>query len=242
MKKLLIPLLLAGLTGTAAASDGAALLREALARFKNQSPLKAQLLLKSESQGDEQAGSAQVQLPIEDGPQGLRLLYPQALLSKATLEDEAKDRDPKASTPTSSGLKQVDLGDLASMTRAAESLQRRLSRASLKSEKAEAWQGQPARKLSFELENSRPSKYVKDYSGLLEVWINEQGVPLASRAQHKMSGRFMVVVSFDMSQEDEAVYQVSGDRLLATRRSSKSQGSGAGEKGSSNKLLTLNLG
>jgi len=240
MKHLLLPLLLAAAATTASAQDGATALREALARFKNQSPLKAQLLLKSESQGED-AGSAQVQLPIEDGPQGLRLLYPQSLLQKAAQEDEAKDRDPKANTPTASGLKQLELNDLAGMTRAAEALQRRLARASFKGEKAEPWQGQPARKLSFELENSRPNKYVKDYSGLLEVWINADGVPLASRAQQKVSGRVMVVVSFDMSNEDETVYQVSGDRLLAVKRNSKSQGSGAGEKGSQQRWLTLSV-
>jgi hypothetical protein len=240
MNKLLLPLLLV-YAGAAHASDGAQSLREALARFKNQSPVKAQLQVRGETKGEDETGPSSAQLQVEDGPQGLRLSYPQAVLAQAQQEELAKDRDPKAQTPTVAGLRQLDLADARDMLRAADGLQRRLARASFKGEKAEVWQGQPARKLTFELENLRPHKYVKDYSGQLDVWVNEQGQPLASRAVQKVSGRAYVVISFDMSNEDETVYQVSGDRLVATRRVTKGQGSGAGEKGSSNKTLTLSI-
>jgi hypothetical protein len=240
MIKPLLPLLLL-LAGPAFANSGLADLQQALARFKNQTPLKAQLSYRGESQGGDDAGTAAVQLPLEDGPAGLRLVYPQPLLAKAEQEDAAKDKDPKADTPTVKGLRELGLTDLRDMARAADSLQRRLARASFKGEKMDAWQGQPARRLSFELENNRPNTFVKEYSGLLEVWINEQGVPLASRALQKVSGRAYVVISFDMSNEDEAVYQVVGDRLLTTRKSSKGSGSGAGERGQQQRLLTLQL-
>lgn len=241
MTKALLPLLLLLLAGPAFASSGLADLKQALARFKNQTPLKAQLSYRGESQGGDDAGTAAVQLPLEDGPAGLRLVYPQPLLAKAEQEDAAKDKDPKADTPTVKGLRDLGLTELRDMARAADGLQRRLARASFKGEKPDSWQGQPARRLSFELENNRPSKYVKEYSGLLEVWIDEQGVPLASRALQKIAGRAYVVISFEMSNEDEAVYQVLGDRLLATRKSSKGSGSGAGETGSNKRTLTLSL-
>lgn len=229
------------LAGGAQASTALQELKEALARFKHQQPVKAQLSFQSRSEGGDESGSAQVQLPIEDGPQGLRLSYPQPLLARAEQEEAAKDRDPKAQTPTSTGLREVGMVELRDMLRAAEVLQRRLGRASFKSEKAEPWQGQPARKLSFELENTRPNKYIKEYSGLLEVWINEQGVPLASRAQQKFSGRAYVLISFDMSNEDENHYQVQGDRLLTVKRQSRNSGSGGGEKGSNSRQLQLLL-
>lgn len=240
MTKALLPLLLL-LASPAFASSGLDDLKQALTRFKNQTPLKAQLHYRGESQGGDDAGTAAVQLPLEDGPAGLRLVYPQSLLSKAEQEDAAKDKDPKADTPTVKGLRELGLPELRDMARAADSLQRRLARAQFKSERADTWQGQPARRLSFALENNRPSKFVKEYSGLLEVWINEQGVPLASRAQQKVSGRAYVVISFEMSNEDEAVYQVVGDRLLATRKSSKGSGSGAGERGQQQRVMTLQL-
>lgn len=238
--KHLLPLLLMACT-PAFANTGLEDLKQALARFKNQTPLKAQLSYRADHQGGDDAGSAAVQLPLEDGPAGLRLSYPQALLAKAELEDAAKDKDPKADTPTVKGLRDLGLGELREMARAADALQRRLSRASFKGEKAETWQGQPARRLSFELENTRPNKHVKEYSGLFEVWINAEGVPLASRAQQKISGRAYVLISFEMSNEDEAVYQVMGDRLLTARKTSKGSGSGAGEKGSQQRTLSLQL-
>ncbi len=234
----LLPLL-ALLCSPAFASSGLADLQQALARFKNQTPLKAQLSYRAESQGGDDAGSAAVQLPLEDGPTGLRLNYPQALLAKAELEDAAKDKDPKADTPTVRGLRELGLAELRDMARAADSLQRRLARASFQSEQPDTWQGRSARRLSFKLENTRPNRHVKDYSGQLEVWIDEQGVPLASRAQQRIAGRAYVVISFEMNNEDEAVYQVIGDRLLATRKSSKGSGSGAGERGSQQRVLTL---
>lgn len=236
--KPLLPLLLM-VCAPAFASSGLDDLKQALARFKNQAPLKAQLSYRAEHQGGDDAGTAAVQLPLEDGPGGLRLSYPQSLLAKAEQEDTAKDKDPKADTPTVKGLRDLGLSELREMARAAESLQRRLARAIFKSEKAETWQGQPARRLSFELENLRPNKHVKEYSGLFEVWINAEGVPLASRALQKISGRAYVLISFDMSNEDEAVYQVVGDRLLTTRKISKGSGSGAGEKGSQQRTLSL---
>ena len=240
MKRLLIPLLLS-VAASAQANEAAQQLKDALARFKNQAPIKAQLHVRGETKGDDESGPVSAQLQVEDGPQGLRLTYPPAVLAQAAQEELAKDRDPKAVTPTVRGLRELDLADARDMLRAADSLQRRLARAQFKGEKAEPWQGQPARRLSFELENTRPNKFVKEYSGQLDVWVNEQGHPLASRASQKISGRAYVVISFDMSNEDETVYQVSGDRLLALRRVTKGQGSGAGEKGSNNKTLTLML-
>ncbi len=236
----LLPLL-ALLAGPAFAHNGLADLQQALARFKNQTPLKAQLSYQSEAQGGDDAGSAAVQLPLEDGPSGLRLSYPQPLLAKAEQEDAARDKDPQAATPTARALRELGLPELRDLARAADSLQRRLARARFKSEHMEPWQGQPARRLRFELENTRPNKYVKSYTGLFDIWIDAQGVPLASRAQHKVSGRAYVVISFDMSNEDEIHYQVLGDRLLATRKSSKGSGSGGGEKGQQQRLFTLQL-
>lgn len=236
-----IALLLASTSLCAQANDSAAALTETLNRLKGQQPLRGLLSLKAENQGGDELRLAQLQLPFEDGPQGLRLQYPQELLSRAEREELQRHDNPKAATPTASGIDDLQLRDVRDMARAADALLRRLKRASFQAETQEAWQGQPARKLRFSLTQSRPNKYVKDYSGVLDVWVNAAGQPLASRAVQKVSGRAMLVISFESSDEDELHYAVAGDRLVATRRQVKNSASGGGEKGSNNRSLSLQL-
>lgn len=241
MKSLCLALLLAAACAAAQANDSATALRETLMRLKGQAPLRGLIALKGENHGGDEIKPSLIHLPFDDGPQGLRLQYPQELLSRAEREEAQRNDNPKSATPTANGIEELQLKDVRDMARAADALLRRLDRAQFKAEVPESWQGQPARKLSFTLSNNRPSKYVKEYVGQLEVWVNAAGQPLGSRALQKVSGRAMLVISFEVSDEDELHYQLAGDRLVATRRMLKNSGSGAGEKGGSNRLLTLSL-
>ena len=239
-------LMLVGLSPGAQA-DALRDLKAALARLQGQTPIKGQISVKSEnrqSDGDDDARntSGAAQVVFEDGPQGLRLTYPQPLLAKALQEDASKDANPKASTPTATGLSSLGFQDVRTMTRAAESLTRTLNRASFKNERAEPWQGQAARVVSFDVPLRQPDKYVKKFSNLLEVWVAADGTPLAARQTQTMSGRAIMVITFEMKSSEETHYSVVGDRLVAARRSSQSSGEGAGEKGKQSRQLQLELG
>ncbi len=229
-----------------AQADAVRDLKAALARLQGQAPIKGQISVKSEnrqSDGDDTRNiSGAAQVAFEDGPQGLRLIYPQPLLAKALQEDASKDANPKASTPTATGLSSLSLQDVRTMTRAAEGLTRTLNRATFKNERAEPWQGQPARVVSFDVPARQPDKYVKKFSNLLEVWVAPDGTPLAARQTQSMSGRAMMVITFEMKSSEETHFSVVGDRLVAARRSSQSSGEGAGEKGQQSRQLQLELG
>ncbi len=242
----LTALLVLAATSPGARADALSDLKAALTRLQGQTPIKGHIAVKSENRQNEGKDDARTetgvaQVAFDDGPQGLRLSYPQPLLAKAQQEDTAKDANPKAPTPTATGLSNLAYQDVRQMTRASESLLRTLNRGTFKSERADTWQGQPARVVSFEVPLREPNKYAKKFSNVLEIWVAADGTPLAARQTQSMSGRAMMVISFEMSATEETQYTVVGERLVATRRSSQSSGEGAGEKGKQSRQLQLEL-
>lgn len=244
MRLLLLPALF--VCSLASASPTLAELKAALQRLDSDAPIRGQVAVKSESRSNEgkdemETRQGVAQIGFDDGPRGLRLHYPQPLLNRAAQEDLAKRSNPKSATPASTGLAELGFRDVRSMTRAAESLGRLISNAQFKGERQDSWQGQPAKVLSFQLPQTEPSKYVKDFNSVLDVFVGEGGVPLGSRVAQKMSGRAYMVVSFEFNNEEEMHYAVNGDRLVTTRRVSKGGGSGMGDRGTTAKTLLLSL-
>jgi hypothetical protein len=229
-----------------AQADALSDLRTALQRLQGQTPIKGQISIKSENRQNEGKDDARndvgaAQVSFDDGPQGLRLNFPSALLAKALQEDAAKDANPKAGTPTSIGLSSLGYQDVRQMTRASDVLLRTLNRSKFKSERADTWQGQAARVVSFDVPLREPNKYTKSFSNVLEIWIAADGTPLGARQHQTMSGRAMMVISFEMKSSEETQYTVVGERLVALRRHIQSSGEGAGEKGRQNRQLQLEL-
>lgn len=231
-------------------ADGFADLRAALARNNHVAPVKGQLQLESSSReggeaaaADEERGQASV--GFEDGPAGLRVQLPRDLLQRAEQEDRLREKDPNARTPALTALKLLDLRDLRTLTAPAPVLLSLLEQATPRQETAEAWSGQPARKLSYELGVSRlkekDRKYIKKFDSRLDVWIGGDGQPLASRLSTTASGRAFVVVSFETSSLEETHYQRAGERLVVQRRERRNSGSGGGEKGDSRSVYQLQL-
>ncbi len=235
--------------GTYAHADGVSDLKSALSRLQGQSPLKAQVDAKTwNRQGDgkdtdETQGSASV--TVEEGARGLSVLYSKDMLAKLEAEERNRERDAKAKTPTLSALSEVNSSALRPMLSAASSLSRSLDKAIFKAEKLDTYNGKPARHLSFDLTleklNEKDRKYVKKFEGALEVWIADDGTPVASRSSQTVSGRAYVVVSFEFKNEEDHLYSVVGDRLVSTKKESRTSGSGMGEKGESRAVKTLQV-
>lgn len=218
-------------------------LRDTLGRLAGHTPLKASVQVKSEgrsSDGDEtEASTGLASVQLEDGPQGLRLIYAQAALVRAAQEDSERAANPKAPTPTANGLRELGLSEVSDLTRAAASLKRELATAVLKAERNEPWQGRPARLLVLDVPPAKKNKHVKKYESTLEVWLAPDGTPLASRARQRVEGSAFVVISFEVQNTEEQVFAVLGERLVATQRISTQSGSGVGQKGSSRREYTL---
>ena len=235
--------------GTPAHADGVSDLKSALARLQGQSPLRAQVDAKTwNRQGDgkeldETQGAASV--TVEEGARGLSVLYSKDMLAKLEAEERNKERDTKAKTPTLSALSEVNSSSLRPMLSAASSLSRTLGKAIFKAEKLDTYNGKPARHLSFDLTleklSEKDRKYVKKFEGVLDVWIAEDGTPVASRSSQTVSGRAYVVVNFEFKNEEDHVYSVVGDRLVSTKKETRTSGSGMGEKGEGRAVKTLQV-
>ena len=229
-----------------AQADGLSDLKLALAKLAGHSTLKATVIAKIwNKSGDgkeakEEQGQAQVQL-IESS-QGMQISYGKDLLDKIEGEEKTKDKRARGVT---AALSELQSTKLRSLTHAAPALLRELDKLTFTSEKAEAWNGKPARLLSFAADldklDESDRKYVKKVDGGLDVWINEAGIPLASRKRFNASGRAFVVVSFEAKQDDDEVYVVTGDRLVIIRKEEKNVGSGMGERSDRHSVKTLQI-
>lgn len=243
-----LALLLAAPTPWACA-DGLADLRAALARPQGSVVIrglfKAETTSRQGEAADAEEDRGQAQVQFEDGPPGLRLLFSRDTLQRVEQEERTHQRDPKARTPTLAGLKALEVNELRGMLSPTAALLALLDEATPKGEVPEAWNGQPARRLSFELGlgklRERDRKYIKKYEGTLDVWIGAEGWPLALRQQTQASGRAFLVVTFEMRMREEQTFLLVGDRLVVARRDSHGSGAGAGEKGESHTLQELQL-
>jgi hypothetical protein len=244
---LALGLLVAAHTVPAAGASGLDDLRAALEGLRGTVPLKvtltAQVTTVSKDDDDKvRNASGTATLAAEDGPQGLRLAYPRDIIVKAVAEGAGRQTDSTAPVPTRNALNELDYADVHSMVHAAETLLIRLEGAKLKAERAEAWNGRPARLLSLELTVAKNQQFVDKQSSTMDIWIDEAGRPLASRAQSMSKGSAYIVVSFEVKNREDRVYTVVGDRLLVTRRDSAGSGSGAGQRGDTKATVTLQPG
>lgn len=234
----------------AAHADGLADLKSALQRLQAATPVKG--VLKAEtsrkvgegSDVDEYAGSAAV--TVEDGPPGLRLQYGRDLMARMDADQLAAAKNPNAKTPALYALKELGPDDLRPVVSAAENLARNIERATFKAEKTSEWQGRTARQLTFTVPSKvlsdRERKYLKDFDGVYDVWIAQDGTPLASHLNLHGSGRAFVVVSFEFRHEERCTYALAGDRLLTTRQESRISNTGAGEKSEVRTVKTFQAG
>lgn len=246
MRRATLCLLLASLGLRA---DGISDLKGALARLGGHAPVKGTLEVKRTTRNGEgkdlveRVGQASAW--VEDGPQGLRVAWDRSLLGRAQQEARALRKDPEARTPATLGLGALSARVVVDQVHAAEGLASQLEHAKVVSEVAEPWRGRPARKLTLELTmaavNGRDRKYVKEFTGTTQVWIEEDGTPLATLTRTRLKGRAFLVVTFNQEQEESAAYQRVGDRLVCLRLETSSSGSGAGEKGSTHSLTTFAL-
>ncbi len=233
----------------AARADGLADLKAALARSGAAAPLKAlaetHTWRKLGEGKDAEEESGQASVAVEESARGLGVTYSRPTLARVEGELRAKGKNPNSKTPTLDALAELDTRDMLALTSAAAGLARRIERDAYQGERADAWQGKPARLLTFEAPitslSERERKYAKKFLSQLDVWIAPDGAPLASRARMTMSGRAFVVVSFEATHEEDSVYAVAVDHLLVTRRESHDRSAGAGERDERKVVTTLQV-
>jgi len=234
-----------------AKADSLSDLKTTLVSLQSETAIKAKVAVKlevSEGEGkdlEHKTGSATANL--EASAQGIKVSYSPEMLKQLAAEQAAFENPDgtQVKTSTLAAVEAINVEILRKMTNASQYLSSKLARATFKNEQVDTVQGLPTRLLTFDLRNGNLSKkeqaYVKKYEGVLKVWTSEYGTPLASQMDETYTGRAYLVVSFKVSQTENAVYSVANKRLVATRYETLNKSAGGGELGTVKIIRTLEL-
>ncbi|WLT32316.1 hypothetical protein [Geothrix sp. PMB-07] len=223
-------------------------LKGTLAKLNGQDPVKATIAYQFWSkQGDDKKpviteGKATSQ--AEDGPQGLKLSWSRNLIQTAAQEARAKVQDPEKKTPTRRAIEGLKAVEVSEYLNGSDELLRTLEQAQLVEEKADTWQGKPARLLNLKLTprlGEQEKKYVKELEATAKLWVGSDGLPLAIQSSVHIKGRALLVISFEQNQKEEYHFARSGNRLIVVQHVNETSGSGGGEKGQSKTVVSLSL-
>ena len=171
---------------------------------------------------------------VEDGPGGLRIAWSRPLLQQAQSESRAQAQNPDKVAPTRDALGGFGPMGMADYLNYAEPLLRDLERGQIQvlQERAEAWNGHPARLLVLKVTPRLPEaqrKFIKDIKVDAKLWVGPDGLPLAYATAVKYKGsRFFI--SFEGSSTDEWRFIKVGNRLVVSQAQSENSQSGLGQQ------------
>lgn len=218
-----------------ATADGLDDLRSALIQLQSADPIALDVQFKLFGRSGEHDELIEreglISLRLEDGPHGLRAHYSPELLAQLHAEELAKIEDENVKNSALNAVGQFEYWEWRELLYPAAQLQLALARCHFVDEKPDQFEGRPARLLRFTMPKTRIDKsfrqYVKKYHSQLLVWIDEQGVPLASQWSEKGAGRIFIVIGFSFENETHMRYQRQGGRLVTQVREVKDESHGA---------------
>ncbi|MDP1831979.1 MAG: hypothetical protein Q8K67_07960 [Geothrix sp.] len=222
-------------------------LRTALQKFQGAEPVKATLehSFWRQTMDDKKpiVTQGRISAQLEDGPQGLRVSWSRPTLQQAMKELAAQEREPDRTAPTRTALRNVDPVEASESLNHAEALLRDLAQAQVQEEKAEPWQGRPARLLVLKLAPRIPEsqkKYLKELKVEARVWIGADGLPLAFSSSVAYKGSRMFI-SFEGGNTQELRFAPIGNRLVVTHATSEDRNAGFGASSQTKKTTTVTV-
>jgi hypothetical protein len=217
------------------AADGLAEFREALKQLQSSEPiaLNAQFKLVGRSGEHHELIEREglINLRLEDNRGGMKVAYAADLVNQLHSEELAKLEDENVKNSALNAVGQFDYWEWRELLYPTAQLELALGRYEYLGEKAGEWDGKVARVLSFRMPKEKVDlkfrKYIKKYKNHLRIWIDDQGVPLASSVSERGSGRVFIVIGFTFNNEFQMEYQQHAGRLIGVRREVKEQTEGA---------------
>lgn len=172
-----------------------------------------------------------LRLRLEDGEQGMRVVYAPDTIVLLHKEELAKIADENVKNSALNAVGQFDYWEWRELIYPVAQLELAIASYKFVGEKNDVFEGQPARLLTFSLQQEKIDKsfrkYVKKYNHKFKLWINDKGVPLASQLTEKGSGRIFLVVGFTFKNTVAMRYQQQGNRLISVHREVQDESSGA---------------
>lgn len=208
-------------------ADGLTDLNNALTKLNGDSAISATLETGYEQKRGRKkkvkitTGLAKVQLV--DDMKGLQITYSNETLAQLESEENEKESDEEANTPTLNAINDIEASELRNMLSASADLNRTLIKAQFVKEEVITYQDKDARILHFDLpleaiiSDKDVRSYVNDFEGKYNIIIDKNGIPLQAELSFEGSGRAYIFFSLSISQSKTYFYQVIGDRLVNHR-------------------------
>lgn len=218
-----LPLAILALCGGLLRADGLADLKAALKAL----PAPAKVRMKVEAESREKAsGKEETErrtAVVEDGPDGTRVL-----------EDSRPGADPAKSRGAAKGPGPVKKGsgDFHDELRPAEGLLEQLEKARLLEEKAEPYEGRPARRLRLAMDldlDAEARSHLKKADYEATVWIGPDGLPLAMDHRIEIRARVLLLASVWTKVDIRRRFQRVQSRLLVLDEHADVQGAALGK-------------
>jgi hypothetical protein len=233
---LLAARLCAALSPGAARADGLAEARAALARLNGREPIRAavevQIFTETKEDGKSRPEQGKGTVRVEDGPEGLKVTYPNALLERAAQEARLHQADPERTTPTEAVLREINGLDLGQAVSFAGPLALRIEHATVLEERPEAVAGRPAKLVVLKAEpaiNQAERKHIKGSKVTVKLWLGPDGVPLAAESRMEIKVGFLFL-TFNTENRERWDLARAGNRLVVTRRHQETAGAGLGQE------------
>lgn len=229
---LVLPVLLAPLTLRA---DALADVRAALDRLSTEAPVKARVVIsrqdteKEKPKGPEKKGEA----VVEHGPTGLSVhLDPAQLPSAGTQAQRRKQEETTARLDVQAAMELVD---------PAASIRLLLDGATLVSDRAEPFEGKPARTVVFRPVpdlDEEDRKSVKRYEDVVTLRLDGDTVHLALDRNLDIKVSKMLL-SFTVAQKESRRFTRAAGRLVTSSATEETSGSGLGQSSGSKTRWTV---
>lgn len=167
--------------------------------------------------------SGLVHVQLFDDINGLQITYSNEVLAQLENEENEKERNEEANTPTLNAINDIEASELHSMLSAAPKLSRSLIKAQFLKEEAIIHQEKNARILHFNLplealiSDKDIRAYVNDFEGQYKIIIDKNGVPLQAELTFEGNGSAYIFFKLSVNQSRTYLYKVIDDRLVNYR-------------------------
>lgn len=221
--------------------------RSALGRFGGRGAIRATYevhrIEKSEGKLGNGNENGKVSVEVEGDANGFRVIFPRPLLDAVEREQLAEKRNAKSTTPTVSALREVDPVAAANSVDFAPELLRVLDGAKVVEEKSGAWNGKPARVVTFGLtysvDDDGPGK-VTVAQNKLTLWLDASNVPLGGELHFQAKFSFLIFKG-ESKQQKKWQFAGVGDRLVRVRQEAQQNTSGMGQKQDEQTVATVRV-
>jgi hypothetical protein len=233
-------------------ADGLIDLNEALLKLNGNSLISATLKsVFTEKRGRKKKikitnGVANVQLL--DNLNGLQITYSNEVLTKLENEENEKEHNEEADTPTLNAINNIEASELRNMLSAASELNRSLIKAQFLKEESAIHHEENVRVLHFNLpleaiiSDKEVRSYVNDFEGKYQIIIDKNGIPLQAKLTFKGSGSAYLFFKLSVNQSKTYLYKVIDNRLVNYRNeyTKKQKSTWAKRESSGFNELTIN--